>query len=51
MGNMKKEAAEKRVISLLFLSIGGAGRKTLVDKDLAMNIKTMALKVLMENCV
>ena len=51
MGNMEKAIAEKKVISLLFLSIGGAGRKTLIDKYPAMNIKTMELKVLMKNCV
>ena len=38
MGNMEKEAAEKKAISLLFLSIGGAGRKTLVDKYPTMQI-------------
>ena len=51
MGNMEKGTAEKKAISLLFLSIGGAGRNTLIDKYPAMNIKTMELKVLMENCV
>ena len=48
MGNMEKEAAEKKAISLLFLSIGGAGRKTLVDKYPTMNIKIVELKVLLE---
>ena len=50
MGGMEHGIAEKKVISLLYLSIGGAGRKTLTDKYPDMNIRTVTLGELMANC-
>ena len=52
MGNMEREGAQKKAISLLFLSIGGAGRKTLMDKYPKMDteMKGMDLKDVLARC-
>ena len=50
MGGLEYDIAEKKVISLLYLSIGGAGRKTLTDKYPEMDIVEVTLERLLNNC-
>ena len=50
MGGNEFDIAEKKVISLLYLSIGGAGRKTLTDKYPNIVIISVTLEELLNNC-
>ena len=50
MGGNEVDIAEKKVISLLYLSIGGAGRKTLTDKYPQMEIVDVTLRRLLDRC-
>merc|ERR1712122_132998 len=50
LGNLTHVIAEQKVISLLYLSLGGAARKTLTDRYPAMEITTVELRTLLERC-
>ena len=47
---MKEQAAERKVVSILFLSLGSAGRKNLTDRHQYMVISTATLAEMRENC-
>ena len=50
INNMNEQAAERKVVSFLFLSLGSAGRKNLTDRHPFMVISTATLTKMRENC-
>ena len=50
INNMNEQAAERKVVSLLFLSLGSAGQKNLTDRYPYMVISTATLTEIRENC-
>ena len=50
INNMNKQAAEHKVVSILFLSLESAKRKNLTDRHPYMVISTATLPELRENC-
>ena len=50
MGNMDRASASKKAISLLFLSIGAAGRKTLMDKYPDGDLRDEELQEVLKRC-
>ena len=50
MGSMDKASATKKAISLLFMSIGSAGRKTLLDKYPGEDLRTKELRDVLDMC-
>ena len=50
LNNLNEQAAERKVVSILFLSLGVAGRKNLTDKFPYMTVATAPLTEIKENC-
>ena len=50
INNMNEQAAERKVVSILFLSLGSTGRKNLTDRHPYMVFSTATLKEMRENC-
>ena len=50
MGNLEEIPAKRKVVSLLYISIGKNARKTLMDKFPRINILLIELRELMQNC-
>ena len=50
INNLNEQAAERKVLSVLFLSLGTAGRKSITDKFLEMRVATVTLQELRTNC-
>ena len=50
INNLNEQAAERKLVSVLFLSLGSAARKSLTDKFPEMRIATITLKDIKENC-
>ena len=48
--NMNEQAAERKVVSILFLSLGSAGRKNLTDRHPYKVISTERLAEMRETC-
>ena len=50
LNNTNEQAAERKIVSILFLSLGVAGRKNLTDKYPHMTIATASLHEIKTNC-
>ena len=50
MNNLNEEAAERKTVSTLFLSLGAAGRKNLTHNFPNMNVATVPIREIKENC-
>ena len=50
LNNLNEQAAERKVVSIFFLSLGVAGRKNLTDKFPYMTVATAPLAEIKENC-
>ena len=50
INNLNEEAAERKTVSIVFLSIGAAGRKNLTDKFPYMDVATVPIREIIENC-
>ena len=50
MGNLDAEAAQKKLASLLYISIGSTGRKTLMDTFPHIRILTTPLQEVLRSC-
>ena len=50
MGNLHVDAAQKKLVSLLYLSVGSRGRKTLMDKFPHKQNITIPLRDIMQKC-
>ena len=50
MGNLEEIPAKRKVVSLLYISIGKNARKMLMDKFPRINILLIELRELMQNC-
>ena len=50
MGNLEEIPAKRKVVSLLYISIGKIARKMLMDKFPRINILLIELRELMQNC-
>ena len=50
MGNLEEMHAKRKVVSLLYISIGKTGRKMLMDKFPQINILTIQLQDIAQNC-
>ena len=50
INNLNEQAAVRKVVSVLFLSLGTAGRKSLTDKFPQMRVATIPLREIRENC-
>ena len=50
INNLNEQAAERKTVSVLFLSLGCAARKSLTDKFPEMRVATIALTDLKNNC-
>ena len=48
--NLNEQAAERKIVSVLFLSLGTAARKSLTDKFPEMRVATISLADLKGNC-
>ena len=51
LGGLNPETAERKVVSVLFLAIGAAARKNLMDRFPEMVVSSIALADLLRNCV
>ena len=49
LNNLNEQAAERKVASILFLSLGVAGRKNLTDKFPYMAVSTASWKISKKN--
>ena len=50
MGGAEESIAEKKAVSFLYIALGEAARKTLLDRKPNMNIKTTKLNDLLKGC-
>ena len=50
LNNLNEQAAERKVVSNLFLSLGVAGRKSLTDKFPYMTVSTASITAIKEKC-
>ena len=50
INNLNEQAAERKTVSVLFLSLGSAARKSLTDKYPEMRVATISLQDLKVNC-
>ena len=50
INNLNEQAAERKIFSVLFLSLGSAARKSLTDKFPHMRVATIRLRELKANC-
>ena len=50
MGRAEEKIAEKKAVSFLYIALGDAARKTLLDRKPNMDIKTTKLKDLLQEC-
>ena len=50
MGNLEEIPAKRKIVSLLYISIGKNARKKLMDKFPTINILLIELRELMQNC-
>ena len=50
MGDIDEIPATKKAISVLYLALGSAGRKSIADKFPTINIATVSLPDLLKNC-
>ena len=50
LSNTNEQAAERKIVSTLFLSLGAAGRKNLTDKYPHMTVATASLRKMKTNC-
>ena len=50
INNMNEQAVERKVVSILFLSLGSAGRKNLTDRHPYMAISAATLSEMRKNC-
>ena len=50
MGNLEEMHTKRKVVSLLYISIGKTGRKMLMDKFPQINILTIQLQDIAQNC-
>ena len=51
MGNLEEVPAKRKLVSLLYISIGKTGRKMLMDKFPNINILLIELRTLVQNCM
>ena len=49
-GNLEEVPAKRKLVSLLYISIGKTGRKMLIDKFPNINILLIELRNLVQNC-
>ena len=49
LNNLNEQAAERKMVSALFLSLGSAARKNLTDKFIHMLVATVSLREMKEN--
>ena len=50
INNLNEQAAERKIVSILFLSLGSAARTSLTDKYPEMRVTTKSLQDMKENC-
>ena len=50
LNNLNEQAAERKTISVVFLSLGTADRKSVTDKVSEMKVATVTLQELRTNC-
>ena len=50
INNLNEQAAERKMVSVLFLSLGTALRKSLTDKFSQMRVATISFREIRENC-
>ena len=50
INNLNEQAAERKVVSVLFLSLGTVGRKSMTDKFPQKRVATIPLQEIRENC-
>ena len=50
INNINEQAAERKVVSILFLSLGSAGRNNLTDSHPHMVVTVAALNEIKNNC-
>ena len=50
MGGSEEQIAQKKAVSFLYIALGEAARKTLLDRKPNMDIKTMNLDELLKEC-
>ena len=50
LNNMQEQAAERKIVSILFLSLESAGRKNLTEKFPYMVVSGATLREMQENC-
>ena len=48
MGGFEEEVAQRKAVSLLYIAVGEAARKTLLDRNPNLDIKTISLKDLLK---
>ena len=48
MGGVDPETAERKAVSIMYLALGDAARKTLLDRNPSLNAKTISLKQMMK---
>ena len=48
MGGADPETAERKAVSIMYLALGDAARKTLLDRNPGLNAKTISLKQLIQ---
>ena len=51
MGHLEEVPAKRKLVSLLYISIGKTGRKMLMDKFPNINILLIELRTLVQNCM
>ena len=49
MGNLEEVPAKRKLVGLLYISIGKTGRKMLMDKFPNINILLIELRILVQN--
>ena len=50
INNLNEQAAERKIVSVLFLSLGSAARKSLTDKFPHMKVATIRIREIKANC-
>ena len=50
INNLNEETAERKTVSILFLSLGTAGRRSFTDNFPYMDVTTVAIREIKENC-
>ena len=50
INNLNEQAAERKIVSVIFLSLGTTGRNSLTDKFPHMRVATVSFREIRENC-